>query len=93
MIVTIFLVLDTPVLTLMKISIHSINYCNESLQQLFIDLTLKAEQEEYAREGIEWESIDYFNNQVSFPHLESFFLFHLAKHYDSCRTVFIALSV
>ena len=28
-----------------------INYCNEKLQQLFIELTLKAEQEEYAREG------------------------------------------
>eukprot|EP00002_Diphylleia_rotans_P028382 TRINITY_DN572_c0_g1_i3.p1 TRINITY_DN572_c0_g1~~TRINITY_DN572_c0_g1_i3.p1 ORF type:complete len:926 (+),score=142.37 TRINITY_DN572_c0_g1_i3:909-3686(+) len=41
-----------------------INYCNESLQQLFIDLTLKTEQEEYAKEGIEWESIDYFNNQI-----------------------------
>jgi myosin heavy subunit len=27
-----------------------INYCNEKLQQLFIELTLKMEQEEYARE-------------------------------------------
>ena len=32
------------------------------LQQYFIALTLKAEQEEYAREGIVWESIDYFDN-------------------------------
>lgn len=30
-----------------------INYCNEKLQQLFIELTLKSEQEEYHREGIE----------------------------------------
>ena len=30
-----------------------INYCNEKLQQLFIELTLKSEQEEYQREGIE----------------------------------------
>ena len=30
-----------------------INYCNEKLQQLFITLTLKSEQEEYLREGIE----------------------------------------
>lgn len=29
-----------------------INYCNEKLQQLFIQLTLKAEQEEYEAEGI-----------------------------------------
>ncbi|KAJ3156843.1 Unconventional myosin-Ia [Irineochytrium annulatum] len=39
-----------------------INYCNEKLQQLFIELTLKSEQEEYAKEGIEWTEIKYFNN-------------------------------
>ena len=31
-----------------------INYCNEKLQQLFIELVLKQEQEEYMKEGIEW---------------------------------------
>ncbi|XP_047136669.1 unconventional myosin-Ia isoform X1 [Hydra vulgaris] len=41
-----------------------INYCNEKLQQLFIELTLKTEQEEYVREGIEWINIDYFNNAI-----------------------------
>ena len=30
-----------------------INYCNEKLQQLFIELTLRSEQEEYLKEGIE----------------------------------------
>ena len=30
-----------------------INYCNEKLQQLFIELTLKQEQEEYRAEGIQ----------------------------------------
>ena len=30
-----------------------INYCNEKLQQLFIELTLRSEQEEYEKEGIE----------------------------------------
>ncbi|XP_021066845.1 unconventional myosin-Ig [Mus pahari] len=39
-----------------------INYCNEKLQQLFIQLILKQEQEEYEREGIAWQSIEYFNN-------------------------------
>jgi myosin heavy subunit len=33
----------------------SINFCNEKLQQIFIELTLKSEQEEYAREGIAWQ--------------------------------------
>jgi len=41
----------------------TINYCNEKLQQLFIELTLKSEQEEYNNEGIKWENIDYFNNK------------------------------
>ncbi|KAJ2422616.1 class II myosin, partial [Coemansia sp. RSA 2524] len=41
-----------------------INYVNEKLQQIFIELTLKAEQEEYVREKIEWTPIDYFNNKV-----------------------------
>mmetsp|Transcript_40855 Transcript_40855/g.102867 ORF Transcript_40855/g.102867 Transcript_40855/m.102867 type:complete len:1038 (-) Transcript_40855:173-3286(-) len=40
-----------------------INYVNEKLQQIFIELTLKAEQEEYRKEGIAWEDVDYFNNQ------------------------------
>ncbi|KAK2588539.1 hypothetical protein KPH14_006318 [Odynerus spinipes] len=41
-----------------------INYCNEKLQQLFIELVLKQEQEEYKKEGIEWKNIKYFNNQI-----------------------------
>lgn len=41
-----------------------INFCNEKLQQLFIQLTLKSEQEEYLREGIAWENIEYFNNKI-----------------------------
>ncbi|KAJ1961667.1 class II myosin [Dipsacomyces acuminosporus] len=41
-----------------------INYVNEKLQQIFIELTLKAEQEEYVREQIKWTPIDYFNNKI-----------------------------
>ncbi|XP_045772593.1 unconventional myosin IC isoform X2 [Maniola jurtina] len=41
-----------------------INFCNEKLQQLFIQLTLKSEQEEYLREGIEWVPVEYFNNII-----------------------------
>ncbi|XP_054847259.1 unconventional myosin-Ig isoform X1 [Eublepharis macularius] len=41
-----------------------INYCNEKLQQLFIELILRQEQAEYQREGIEWQHIEYFNNQI-----------------------------
>ncbi|XP_039978174.1 unconventional myosin-Ig isoform X1 [Xiphias gladius] len=41
-----------------------INYCNEKLQQLFIELILRQEQGEYQREGITWQHIDYFNNKI-----------------------------
>uniref|UniRef100_A0A8C5DZN3 Unconventional myosin-Ic-like n=1 Tax=Gouania willdenowi TaxID=441366 RepID=A0A8C5DZN3_GOUWI len=38
-----------------------INYCNEKLQQLFIELTLQYEQEEYETEGI---TVQYFDNKI-----------------------------
>ncbi|KAI7864312.1 P-loop containing nucleoside triphosphate hydrolase protein [Spinellus fusiger] len=41
-----------------------INYVNEKLQQIFIELTLKAEQEEYVREQIQWTPIKFFNNKI-----------------------------
>lgn len=41
-----------------------INYCNEKLQQLFIELTLRGEQEEYRKEGIKWEPVKYFDNKI-----------------------------
>jgi len=41
-----------------------INYVNEKLQQIFIQLTLRAEQEEYAKEQIKWTPIKYFDNKV-----------------------------
>jgi hypothetical protein len=47
------------------VAVHNcINYVNEKLQQYFIELTLKAEQEEYQKEGIQWTPIPFFNNQV-----------------------------
>ncbi|XP_041074230.1 unconventional myosin-Ie-like isoform X1 [Polyodon spathula] len=48
-----------------------INFVNEKLQQIFIELTLKAEQEEYVQEGIRWTSIDYFNNKIVCDLIES----------------------
>lgn len=41
-----------------------INYVNEKLQQIFIQLTLRTEQEEYEREKITWNPIKYFDNKV-----------------------------
>ena len=40
-----------------------INFCNEKLQQLFVQLTLKQEQEEYKTEQIQWEPVEYFDNR------------------------------
>ena len=41
-----------------------INYCNEKLQQLFIELVLEREQAEYKAEGIPWKDVEYFNNKM-----------------------------
>ncbi|XP_063737479.1 unconventional myosin-Ie isoform X2 [Eleginops maclovinus] len=48
-----------------------INFVNEKLQQIFIELTLKAEQEEYVQEGIKWSQIEYFNNKIVCDLIES----------------------
>ncbi|KAF5892087.1 unconventional myosin-Ie-like, partial [Clarias magur] len=48
-----------------------INFVNEKLQQIFIELTLKAEQEEYIQEGIKWTPIEYFNNKIVCDLIES----------------------
>ena len=50
-----------------------INYCNEKLQQLFIELVLKQEQEEYNREGIEWQQVNQFSLSVCFDLEHHFF--------------------
>lgn len=34
------------------------------LKIFFTELVLKQEQEEYRKEGIAWQNIDYFNNQI-----------------------------
>ncbi|KNC70025.1 hypothetical protein SARC_17453, partial [Sphaeroforma arctica JP610] len=41
-----------------------INYVNEKLQQIFIDLTIQSEQDDYIAEGIQWTPIKFFNNKV-----------------------------
>ncbi|XP_043857073.1 unconventional myosin-XIX isoform X2 [Dromiciops gliroides] len=40
-----------------------INYANEKLQQHFVAHYLRAQQEEYAAEGLEWSFISYQDNQ------------------------------
>ena len=40
-----------------------INFVNERLQQIFIELTLKAEQDEYRSENIPWTEVEYYNNK------------------------------
>ena len=47
------------------VSISHLCVCLEALQKLFVDQTLKAEQAEYAAEGIPWTKIDFRDNEAS----------------------------
>ncbi|XP_075847369.1 unconventional myosin-XIX isoform X2 [Microtus pennsylvanicus] len=47
-----------------------INYANEKLQQHFVAHYLKAQQEEYALEGLEWSFVNYQDNQTCLDLLE-----------------------
>jgi myosin heavy subunit len=65
-----------------------INYVNERLQQIFIDLTLRQEQKEYNDEGLPWKDIEYFDNKVVCDLIEGTNppgIFRLLD--DTCRTV------
>ncbi len=61
-----------------------INYCNEKLQQIFIQLTLQQEQDEYLREGIPWVPVDYFDNAVICDLIEANSAAILALLDDAC---------
>ncbi|XP_004608920.2 unconventional myosin-XIX isoform X1 [Sorex araneus] len=47
-----------------------INYANEKLQQHFVGHYLRAQQEEYAVEGLEWTFVDYQDNQTCLDLIE-----------------------
>uniref|UniRef100_A0A8C5T2A2 Myosin XIX n=1 Tax=Laticauda laticaudata TaxID=8630 RepID=A0A8C5T2A2_LATLA len=47
-----------------------INYANEKLQQHFVGHFLKAQQEEYAEEGLEWSFVNYQDNQTCLDAIE-----------------------
>ncbi|KAK4298029.1 hypothetical protein Pmani_029591 [Petrolisthes manimaculis] len=48
-----------------------INYANEKLQQQFNQHVFKLEQEEYVKEKIEWEFINFYDNQPCIDLIES----------------------
>ncbi|KAH0627707.1 hypothetical protein JD844_003830 [Phrynosoma platyrhinos] len=90
-----------PLPSLYSFEQFCINYCNEKLQQLFIELILQQEQEEYQREGIEWQHvslghclardraaiIEYFNNQIIVDLVEEAHKGVIAILDEACLTV------
>ena len=47
-----------------------INFVNEKLQSVFIDRILRAQQEEYAEEALDWVGVEYENNAPTCSLLE-----------------------
>lgn len=43
--------------------LHPLNVCF-FVTILILELVLKQEQEEYKQEGIEWQTVEFFNNQI-----------------------------
>lgn len=41
----------------------NINYCNERIHQGFLTIVLKYQQDLYVREGLDWNKIDFYDNQ------------------------------
>ncbi|XP_016086572.1 unconventional myosin-Ib-like [Sinocyclocheilus grahami] len=74
-----------------------INYCNEKLQQIFIELTLREEQEEYIREFLNEVTLEgkcfgtenYFSGLLI--HLSTILVYICPLHVFCCLTVYHSL--
>ncbi|KAK1331285.1 hypothetical protein QTO34_009236 [Cnephaeus nilssonii] len=64
-----------------------INYANEKLQQHFVAHYLRAQQEEYALEGLEWSFVNYQDNQTCLDLIEGspISICSLLKRVTECR--------
>ncbi|KAM8991125.1 unconventional myosin-XIX isoform 1-T1 [Ara ararauna] len=62
-----------------------INYANEKLQQHFVAHYLKAQQEEYAAEGLQWSFISYQDNQKCLDLIEGNPLSIFSLLNEECR--------
>ncbi|NWI55719.1 MYO19 protein, partial [Calyptomena viridis] len=62
-----------------------INYANEKLQQHFVAHYLKAQQEEYAAEGLQWSFINYQDNQNCLDLIEGTPLSIFSLLNEECR--------
>lgn len=53
----------------------------------FIDHTIRAEQQDYEAEGVEWEHVDYFNNKVPYHYSRCVFYVRIVVcSLSSCGT-------
>ena len=75
-----------------------INYANERLQQLFNNSTFKEEETVYRQEGIQFQHVDFIDNQVGVvsvvvqSSLQSVLSLQ-SSHYSSLITVFTFITV
>ena len=74
-----------------------INYANERLQQLFNNSTFKEEETVYRQEGIQFQHVDFIDNQVGVVSVvvqsSLYFVLSLqSSHYSSLITVFTLIT-
>ena len=67
-----------------KVSTFYEQFCNSII---FSELVLQQEQEEYQREGIQWEHIDYFNNNIICQLIEQQHKGIIAQMDEACLNV------
>ena len=58
-----YIALSSSVSRLAVSSHCSSYYCNERIQQVFIDSVLRMEQEVYVYDGLDWDSVKFTTNE------------------------------
>jgi hypothetical protein len=60
---------------------------------VFIELTLKLEQEEYVKEGIQWTPIQFFNNKIVCDLIEATVRYSAPSMHRGSRIEYVVVNI